>query len=187
MAKKRINLLPQEMRPHREYPMELIPIVLYVIFVLYAGASGLWNHHHLKKNDAQLVYLREQNKQLNREIQSLNDRSRRFEENNHAVVALRKVLNRKNYWSEIFKELSILIPKGVWLTSFTNSAKSSQLVLRGESSSQEVIAQFLRILETSEHFSEARMISAEKQSEVQPTRYEFEFVIPVKAATGGGT
>lgn len=187
MGKKRINFLPQDLRPKREFPVEIVPLSLYAILVMYVGISMLNNRLDTNRTHEKLDQLVSENNSLSLQIQVLTEQSKKLDQNNEVLGTLQKVLNRKNYWSEIFKELSILIPKGIWLTSFANSTTNDQLVLKGESGSQDLIAGFLKTLETSHHFSGARMIFSEKQNEVQPTRYQFEFVIPVKASNGGGT
>ena len=187
MGRKRINFLPQELRPKREFPVEIVPLSLYALLILYVGTSMITNRIDTNRTREQLDGLLAENNSLSLQIQVLTEQSKKMDQNNEVLGTLQKVLNRKNYWSEIFKELSILIPRGIWLTNFANSSTNDQLVLKGESGSQDLIADFLKTLETSHHFSGARMIFSERQNEVQPTRYQFEFVIPVKASDGGGT
>ena len=108
---------------------------------------------------------------------------------------MKAVLDKKNYWSAIFREMSVLIPEGVWLTGFSDiknesnnkiKADSEVLLIKGESVSQEIVAQFLIALEKSQHFAGVQMKFTEKEINIRPARFKFEFSIPIKAASGGG-
>jgi Tfp pilus assembly protein PilN len=187
MLKKRLNFIPRELRPKLEIPLEIIPVSLFVVAVFFMATNAITVHFDTKQTSQKLDTMKVENDQLSREIQVLTEQNKKMDENAETLNTLQKVLSRKNYWSEIFKELSILIPKGIWLTNFTNSG-TERIILKGESATPEGVARFLRALEGSQHFSGARMISSEKESEIVPTRYKFELSVPVSiTAAGGGT
>jgi Tfp pilus assembly protein PilN len=187
MFKKRINFIPRDLQPKLEFPFELIPVVLCSLVLIYVSSTVLKMNFETKRTTQAVETMKVENESLEREIVVLSEQSKRADRNNEAFVTLQKVLSRKNYWSEIFKELSILIPEGIWLTNFTNSTQE-RLILKGESSSAEGVAKFLRKLEGSQHFSGARMNFSEKEPDVAPTRYKFELSVPVKMPeSGGGT
>jgi Tfp pilus assembly protein PilN len=185
MLKKRLNFIPRELRPKLEIPLEIIPVSLFVMGVVFIAANAVTVHFDTKHTGLKLETLKVQNEELSRDIQVLTEQNKKMDENAETLNTLQKVLSRKNYWSEIFKELSILIPKGIWLTNFTNSG-TERIVLKGESATPEGVARFLRALEGSQHFSGARMISSEKESEIVPTRYKFELSVPVSISAAGG-
>jgi len=154
--------------------------------VVYVSTNAFTVHYDTKHTGEKLQVLKVQNEDLSKEIQVLTEQNKKMDENAETLNTLQKVLSRKNYWSEIFKELSILIPKGIWLTNFTNSG-TERITLKGESSTPEGVAKFLRALEASQHFSGARMISSEKEDEIVPTRYKFELSVPVSISAAGGS
>jgi Tfp pilus assembly protein PilN len=63
----------------------------------------------------------------------------------------------------------------------------TQLSLIGEADSQEIVAKFLTILEKSHHFSGVQIKYVEKEENIEPSRFKFEFTVPVTVLTGGGT
>jgi Tfp pilus assembly protein PilN len=187
MMKKRLNFIPRELQPKMVFPHELIPIVLFAFVVLFIASSSVSMHYESKRTANVLQQMKDQDVELTKQIQVLSEQNKKNDQNVETFGTLQKVLSRKNYWSEIFKELSILIPQGIWLTNFTNSG-SDRVVLKGESSSPEGVAKFLRKLEGSQHFSGARMNYSEKEKDVSPSRYKFEMSVPVKLPdSGGGT
>ncbi len=186
MLKKRLNFIPRELRPKLEIPLEIVPVSLFALVVVYVSTNAVTMHFDSKRTAEKLQVLKVQNDDLNREIQVLTEQNKKMDENAETLNTLQKVLSRKNYWSEIFKELSILIPRGIWLTNFTNSG-SDRIILKGESSTPEGVAKFLRSLEGSEHFAGARMISSEKEGDIVPTRYKFELSVPVSISAAGGS
>ena len=243
MSRKHVNFIPLEFRPKLKIPYEVIPGLVLGLFALYSVGTGLNLYLETRSAENELTQLEVMGVETALKVQALTERSAVLEQNNEALVALKKVLNRKNYWSEIFKEMSILIPEGIWLTSFSNLKagskaepvsqdsplemtaemravlmpkqqnahtkhpevatepkdevkvakevkvtkvdSSEQLVVKGEASSQQMVAQFLSVLEQSHHFSGARIDFSEKEENIKPSRYKFEFIIPVKATTGG--
>ena len=205
MIRKHLNFIPQELRPRLKIPYQGIPVGFLLLFFLYAGSSMVRVSAMTYLNQKELTQLENTNSELSLKLKGMTEQTRIVDQNTESFKALQKVLERKNYWSEIFKEMSILIPDGVWLTNFSNrrmdyridgktepkaeskTSPGDQLVIRGESNSQMAIAHFLTVLEKSHHFSGARMLSSEKESNIKPSKYKFEFTIPVHASTGGNT
>lgn len=184
--KKRINFIPRDQQPKIEIPHELPALILVILSVVVVGVSFFRIHLQTGMTTRELAELNNQNSQLVEKIKNLTTDTQILEKKSETLTILNKVLGRKNYWSEIFKELSNVMPPGIWLTSFSNSEENT-LVLRGESTSQNKVADFLKLLEGSEHFSGARMKFSERESGIHPTRYKFEFLIPVTSVSGGGT
>ncbi len=189
MNRRHVNFIPPELRPKLVIPHEAVPMIMVLVFALYASGSALRLAISTHSSQKELVQV----EATQAEVLQLLQKSRMLEQTNESYSSLQKVLARKNYWSEIFKELSLLIPDGLWLTSFANQKPdkadknntSERLILKGEASSQEGVAEFLTILEKSHHFSGARINSSEKEADIKPARYKFEFSIPVRTSTGG--
>jgi len=200
---KHINFIPIELRPKLEIPGVLIPAGLVLLLVLYAGGSLVWNAVETSKVQNELTRLDVENAELTKKLETLSPYKGKVKQED-SVGSLKKVLAKKNYWSGIFREMSVLMPEGVWLTSFSdhnetgksdahsnrnpaqNKPEGGVLLIRGESASQEIIAQFLISLEKSHHFAGVQLMNTEKETSITPVRYKFEFSIPIKTATNGG-
>jgi Tfp pilus assembly protein PilN len=191
MIRKHLNFIPKELRPKLEVPHEILPVA-FVVFALFYMVMGPVRISFLTRvNQKELTELQVTHDDLSKKVKSLTEETKIAEQNSESFKAIEKVLGRKNYWSEIFKEMSMLIPDGVWLTNFTNQGLKSgakapdQLLVKGEATSQMGVVKFLTILEKSHYFSGARMISSERVKDIKPAKFKFEFSIPVKATTGG--
>lgn len=193
MKRQRINFIPTELRPKFKIGHEVFPITLMLAMFIYCGGSSLRYSSTLGIKKQKLSEVASTSSRLATQVRELSERNQLLDKNDKAISAIQKVVNRKNYWSEIFKELSILIPDGIWLTHFTDrkgplSAGETRLSLSGEADSGEVVARFLTVLEKSHHFAGVQMNSLEKEDNILPIRYKFEFTVPVKILTiGGGT
>ena len=190
---KHINFIPTELRPKLEIPGVLIPAGLFLALLLYVSGSVVWGTIAIKQSQAELARVEAESAELTQKIESLPG-SKLNSKQDDSMGSLKKVLAKKNYWSAIFREMSVLMPDGVWLTSFSDHSSrtpaqlksaSEVLLIKGESSSQDVIAQFLISLEKSQHFTGVQLMFSEKESNIRPARYKFEFSIPVKVVTNG--
>lgn len=180
MAMKRhLNFVPANLRPKIEVPYGIAPVVVFVLAASFVSISAMSLHSESKVMTEQLQALEVQNNQLLQKIQT----HQGIQKTHQEVGELQKVFERKNYISELFKELSMLIPEDIWLTSFSKTSEVSgmnSLVIRGNASSQGGIADFLSTLERSEFFSNVRMSFSEKEKDIRPSRYRFEFTLPAE-------
>lgn len=178
--KVRINILSDGVRPGLELPLELLPVSLGMICFFYMLSSGVSLALSEKNKTALSNELINKNRSLSTQIQALTDRNRIWDRQDERFNSLQKVIDRKSYWSDAFKELSALVPDGLWLTSLSHSPEnpSKRLVLKGEAVSQTLVADLYSKLEKSQNFSGAIMNFSERDADVRPSRYQFEFVIP---------
>ena len=192
---RQINFIPSELRPKHEIPGILLPAGLFLLLFFYIGGSVIGNIVAKRQSEAELVRLDTENAELTKKIEALSDSKERMKLD-EAIGNMKKVLAKKNYWSAIFREMSVLMPEGVWLTGFSDHQEQDKqdkkskpdtnvLLIKGEASSQDIIAQFLTGLEKSNHFAGVRMKVTEKEENISPARYKFEFTIPIKTATNG--
>jgi Tfp pilus assembly protein PilN len=191
MRRKHLNFIPKEWRPRLEVPHELLPASLVVIALLYAVMGPVRISFLTKANRKELIGLQATQDELAQKLKSVTDENKIATQNSTSFKAIEKVLGRKKHWSEVFKEMSMLIPDGVWLTNFTHQgvkggAKTpEQLLVKGEATSQMGMVRFLSILEKSHYFSGARLVFSERVKDIKPAKFKFEFTIPVKAGSGG--
>jgi Tfp pilus assembly protein PilN len=202
---KHLNFIPAELRPKLELPVILIPVGLAAVFFLYMSASVISTVSTMHNSEAELAKVEAQSSDLKLKIESMGAAKTRLKLE-ESLGSMRKILAKKNYWSAVFREMSVLIPEGVWLTGFSDHKEKAKpeprgtrnpaaavapaepdvLLIKGESSSQEMIAQFLVGLEKSHHFAGVQLMFTEKETDVRPSRYKFQFSVPITTATDGG-
>lgn len=194
---KQINFIPAELRLKQEIPGVLAPAVLFVVLCLYVGGSFISNFISTRSAENELSSIDNQNIALLKQIEGLSGSRQRLKLD-QAIESMKKVLAKKSYLSGMFKELSILMPEGLWLTGFSHSKDNPLpsnekglrkltnpdekfLLIRGQATSPGVIAQFMTLLEKSKQFSGVQMKSSEREVDIEPERYNFEFAIPLKS------
>jgi len=201
---KHLNFVPAELRPKLKLPGILIPAGLLCVLVLYVTGSIVLNAIQTHRVQNEIASLDAQNVELTKKLESLGASKERLKMD-EAIGNMKKILAKKTYWSGIFREMSVLMPEGVWLTGFSDTKNREKenrvaaarnpgqvkvaeemLLIKGESESQEIITQFLMGLEKSHHFSGVQLMSSEKESDVRPARYRFEFSVPIKTVTNVG-
>ncbi|NDF15642.1 hypothetical protein EB061_10020 [bacterium] len=198
--KRHLNFIPKDMKAAWEIRHELLPAGLFIALVFYAGAGPVRLSVLTQMSEKEIMQLEATSAELTEKVKAMNEQNRTVAQSSENLNAIQQVLARKNYWSEVFKEMSILVPEDVWLTNFSNlksggktpeaaqapvAGNPESLVVKGYATSQLAVARFLKILEESAFFTGARMVSAEKEKEIKPARYSFEFFIPVKMSGGG--
>jgi Tfp pilus assembly protein PilN len=197
--KRHLNFIPKDMKAAWEVRHELVPLALFIAFVFYAGAGPIRLSVLSQMSEKEIAQLEATSVELDEKVKAMNEQSKAVAQTSENLSAIQQVLARKNYWSEVFKEMSILVPEDVWLTNFSNlksggktaaaaqapvSGSPESLVVKGYATSQLAVGRFLKTLEESAFFTGARMVSTEKEKDVKPARYSFEFFIPVKMSGG---
>ena len=118
--KKHLNFIPKDMKAKWEVRHELVPLALFAALVFYAGAGPVRLSVLTQISEKEIAQLEATSNELNEKLKAMNEQSKVAEQNNESLSAIQQVLARKNYWSEVFKEMSILVPEDVWLTNFSN-------------------------------------------------------------------
>jgi len=185
MANQRINLIPPELRPSlkselKALPHEVIPVVLAVVALFFMGSEALSIRKTTQKSQAELAGLKSQQAELQVSLDTLMRVTKAQEMETEKIKFFQEILSKKSYWSEIFKELGVIMPPKVWLTSLQSSGEfpNKKLILKGESISQQRVAGLLADLDKSQHFAGAMMNSSVQVPKVHPHLYRFEFTVP---------
>ena len=192
---KHVNFIPAELRPKLKIPGIVIPVGLFLVLACYVSGTMAFNFYASQKAQNELMKLSAENGEVLKKIEALSGSQKRLKLD-EAIEGVKKLLAKKNYWSSLFKEMSVLIPDDVWLTGFTDTKEQASLktnppikndggilVLKGEAASPELVAQFLTSLEKSRHFSGVQLKFSEREPDIRPSRYKFEFSIPIKSLT----
>jgi len=132
MARKHLNFIPEELRPGLEIPHEWIPTTLLVLFCLYAAQWPIRIAIQTRIREEELAQLEKTNSDLSEKLLTLSNQTKVEIKTNENLKEIQTVLNRKNYWSEIFKEMSVLIPENVWLTRFSNKKGEAKAEIKIE-------------------------------------------------------
>lgn len=87
-------------------------------------------------------------------------------------------------WSESFRELSLVVPRGMWLSELgrpdavapaqAGDSGDISMRIRGVAISQRVVADLLLNLESSDHFSEPMVIYTQREAGIGIARVQFE-------------
>ncbi len=170
---RRINFLPPENRPS-----PLSPAVIAVVFLCcLLGVPLLGGGAKVARWSAErrLSSLSSARDSLAAQVAS-NVKARDSSVDQRAVSAVKTALSQKLYWAEVFKELSNVAPKGVWLTTFDTSVAEGvkKVVIAGEGISQAEIAEFFSRLEKSYYFRNVQMKFTEAATE-SATKFRFQF------------
>lgn len=124
----------------------------------------------------QSTSLKYQDQELQKEITTFEAKKTQVNAHNYENLQ-KKILSQKTYWSQMFKELSLLIPSKTYLIYF-NSKKDKDtpvITLSGESHSQSKIAMFYSSLENSQYFSQLTLQKSEILDNHVPLLYRFHF------------
>lgn len=173
-SRKRLNFLPKELQPslinHQSFC-----IALAVTFLLIPGI-GIGLKVVQVQSEAVLM---EVEKQKNDTQTQLAHRLRLREENidTRTVQAVKKAISERVYWSSIFKELSALSPKGIWLTDLETKLEENgrSIQITGEARSQEEVGKFLENLEKSYFFRNIKLNYTELLTNHKKELIRFQF------------
>jgi len=171
---RRVNFLPPELRPSPINQRNFVVLVLITALGLPSAWLGLkavsW------KVEAKLSEVTAERDRLTSERQSLLLAREQSSEHRN-LSSIRKALAEKIYWSGVFRELSNVAPKTLWLTEFETKADANgrSVMITGNSTSQTEVAEFLANLESSFFFRNVQMRFAEVQDDITPLSYKFQF------------
>ena len=132
MARKHLNFIPEDLRPGLEIPHEWIPATLLVLFCVYAAQWPIRIAIQTRLREDELSRLEKTSADLSEKLLTLSNQTKVEIKTNQNLKEIQTVLSRKNYWSEIFKEMSVLIPENVWLTKFSNKKGELKVEVKPE-------------------------------------------------------
>jgi Tfp pilus assembly protein PilN len=184
----RINLLPKGLRksPHDAQYFLIIAWIFAVILTSGGTGFNLWQS---KVKAGELAEATESAKALENQALAAAKKTQSVDEMNKRISQSSDFLAKKVRWTGALKELSLLIPKTVWLSNFTmrKTKKNEPFIdITGSASSQKKIASFLESLEMSYYFRDVNLKKSEKISGMAPDLFQFELEIRVpQLATRG--
>ncbi len=180
--KSHINLAAREILfeekpfPFKEVavPMALVAVVVLLVLVSLGYA---WRVSLLKKEVRELAIQRDKTLQelarLNGEIGSLAQQTETSREAaTQQLEAMRDLLKNRIPWSDVVREVSFIVPDGVWLTQMESldskpdglfpSAMGKSVRFNGVAHSQTAVNQFISSLERSPRYGSVSLVYAQK-------------------------
>jgi Tfp pilus assembly protein PilN len=159
-AKDYINLLPQREKgpaivTNRGY---LIAILFIMIWVGLFGwqAKQQWDlKRRLAPLGVQQQALQQQADAMRKELGITSPGATSPEK----AALIQTLLEERVLWSEVFKQFSFLVPKGLWFDSLegNTAGNTAELRLRGGAYSYRTIAEFMLSMEKSGYFNNPRL------------------------------
>ncbi len=177
---QKVNLIPAS---HKAPP--LVSVDQLIIFGIFLVVMGCGLHFYSQSqtvtnltNEVALLSLR--STETERKIQEATTMIDASAVVGEQETLIRQVIGSKPNWADAFKELSLVIPQETWLSQLVlkNNAGQIAVSIRGETSSQANMANFLSSLERSEFFNNILMISSKLSEQTSPPLYSFEFAAP---------
>lgn len=190
----KINLLPVKAK-QRQYNVVYQLVVGSVVLAGVVAFCGIW--HFLQKREE--AKYRGEIDSLNKEIAELNrliGEVKQFEEKKaeleRKLGVINSLKNNKVGPVRFLEELSVTIPKKVWVLSVKESTQppaSHSVNLVGEAISDEIIAEFMTKLEESEYFSNVNLVEARSVGErsgvpIQSFQLNCDFSVPETKPAG---
>lgn len=121
------------------------------------------------------------------EIDKINKQLAALEKREATQTALKSISDKRILWGDHFKEISLLLPKGVWVSEMQVKAVGDKIEIgiTGESISYKEVSNFYQRLSQSINYSSLLINSSEIDTTHIPPLTRFEFRTPNAALTGG--
>jgi Tfp pilus assembly protein PilN len=198
--KSTINLISEILEEQR-FPMEklLLPAVLLLPLMILLMAS-VWQVLSARAMSEQVKRVTERRDaltaeivRLTQEIMSLQSGDAQQQDDQKKAMTVKALLKGRVLWSDVFREVSFVVPPGVWLRSIetfepgspvvggkpsgaqqTQTVESKQVKFIGFAKSNLAMTQFIAALERSEHFTEILLVYAQRGTEPDSQQVSFE-------------
>lgn len=184
---RRINLLPSELHPKFRPSLDRSAQAMVAFFSLYIASTILIYSIESRMQRKELESIEEQAQKIAEKIGPLLAQTKAEELQGRRLAFIESLLDRKNRWSEAFKEFGRVLPEGVWFTGLASVAADGKrsFLIKGQAVSPVKMADFLSALERSRFFGGASIDYSEKEPNIEPEIYRFEFSVPIRADSKG--
>ncbi|MEZ4873137.1 MAG: PilN domain-containing protein [Bdellovibrionales bacterium] len=173
--RRRINLIPKSRRVAISLPVDQILVVGATVVIVLCLGLGVFQLTEKRSYQNSYASLLNQEKQINQQLALLEtvkttDKQRAARRN-----LIKNITGNQLPWADMFKELSLLVPKDTWLTELLMQNQSGQLAvsLKGEAVSQSRMAQFFSVLESSDYY---RNVLVKYSESFKAWRHHFPFM-----------
>jgi Tfp pilus assembly protein PilN len=204
-----INLIAEILEGER-FPTEklILPAALFLPLLSLLLASA-WEAVSARALGHQLQQIASQRDALTKEVTRLTGEITNFQhqqtterqEAERKLTAVKGLLKDRILWSEVFREVSFIVPPGVWLTSIEaaepgsvvaggassgarllQATEGKQVKFSGFAKSNAAVTQFIAALERSEHFTEISLVYSQRNPEPGSQQVNFEIAANLRTA-----
>lgn len=182
-APKRINLMPRVVKGPLTITRDKLLVWISIPLMSMVLLDFVSSSREYSAQTALLDEVKQNTLTLVRQMKALNIAP--GEERQPAATAMdgvNEILHNKVVWTEPLRELSRIIPTGVWLSKLKASYDKSgmrSLVVSGSAGSEMMVSGFYARLENSYHLRNVAMSFTERQKDAVPLLYNFEFKVPL--------
>jgi Tfp pilus assembly protein PilN len=157
-----------------------LPLIIAVTLGLIT-VSAVKQKMSYKKLLAQKEEVAAKQKELNEKIDLLTLEKNSVEVRQKQVSTIQQIQARKVTWSDVFKELSLLIARDIWLSSLQADAKNGKraVVIEGSGESPAAVSLFFQSLELSYFFKRVMLVSSTLDEKTYPSLYRYRFSVPI--------
>ena len=193
MTIKRINLIPPSDRAQFSLPIEPLVAILVIAALCWQAVDYMKLAQSTSKQIALQANVAKDLTVAKSALATLGFENIEDLKKASDVESPTTTLKTRVVWSDLYKELTALIPENAWLVSLvgTSNEEGRRVLLTGMAPSQTKVSDFFGRLEGSFHFRNVNMVSALRQKDVEPELYSFEFEVqlpggPARGAETGG-
>jgi Tfp pilus assembly protein PilN len=186
VSKEYINLLPrEEKKPRRAASTGFL---LFLVFVLLWLAVLGWQMNAAWKLKKRLASLAANKQALQQEVGALYKElgiSTSPGASQDKAALINSFLNERVSWSAVFKQFSIIVPKGLWFDSLEGTASErAEIRIRGGAFNYLSVAEFMLAMEKSGYFENPQLAYAQKAVVQGQDVIGFEIICGIKRARG---
>lgn len=165
-----INLLPPEERQAR-WPVNRIFILtggfVVLLFILFAGYNAL----AIYKLESDLTSVEQQLELLRPTQEKMIQSNSQQQLINAKTTLMTKLTAERKPWYAVISRLAVVVPPQVWLEEL-GSGEKNIVRLKGNALTYPDLANFMRVLDQEEMFTEPILIKAEMDNRYAVTKFE---------------
>lgn len=162
--KDTINLLPREAK--KAGSGLWMTAAMAVIFVLAWGAAFGWQFSAAWRMKSRETTLSAKREMLIQETESLAREmgaSVAAGANPQTAALITSLLQERVLWSDVFKQFSLIVPKGLWFDNLEGSTEGrAEIKIKGGAFNYLSVAEFMLSMEKSTYFEKPQLLYAQK-------------------------
>lgn len=178
-----INLLPREEKRPGAARDRTAVIVAALVVIVWVGVYGsqVLQARDLKKR---LAHVTDTKEGLLKEFRALHQElglSMPAGVSREKAALIGSLLGERVLWSEVFREFSRIVPKGLWFDSLEGSAgQRAEIRIKGGAHTYLPVAEFMLAIEKSDYFDKPELLYAQKVSVQGRDMIGFEIICGIR-------
>jgi type IV pilus assembly protein PilN len=158
-----INLLPIKAELRRKALIQHVVVLGLFLVLLVLGLGAMQTSITYRRDNLQkeIVDTKEEIKALTIKAGEIEDFKKRKQELERKLDIIKELNTKKSGPVQMLDEISLIVPDKVWIKSMNIAA--NKVVLDGGAIDSTVIAEFMKKLQSSEHFSDVELVLVEQE------------------------